>query len=132
MDLSFADITASVENVLSTIQDESVLKIPFNELQLSYTRHLLLKEVIITDVSLYILSILFEYKKQIAYINYDQLLFVDNFGEHMQHCLELLLKVEDRFINAVMLYRIGHCSDDDDKIKNAYDILNKQDKLSPL
>lgn len=120
-----SDLSASVE-------DESVLKIPFNELQLLYTRHLLLKEVIIKDISLYILSILFEYKKQIAYINYEKLLFVDNYDEHMKYCLDLLLKVEDRFINAVMLYRIGHCSYDNNIIKNAYDLLNKQVKLSPL
>jgi TPR repeat protein len=112
--------------------DLSTLKIPFTELQVAYTRHLLLKEVIIKDVSLYILSILFEYKKQIAYINYEQLLLVDNYDEHMKYCLDLLLKVEDRFINAAMLYRIGNCSDDNNMIKNAYDLLNKQVKLSPL
>ena len=47
------------------------LGLPFSELQELYTRHLILKEFLIADVSLYILSLLFQYKKQQAFDVYD-------------------------------------------------------------
>jgi hypothetical protein len=103
-------LAAPVKDGLAAPVD-GVLKIPFSELKIAYTRHLFLSEVIIKDVSLYILSILFQYKKQTAFINYNQLLYVNN-NENKIKCKLLLLELEDRFINAVVSYRIGYCYED--------------------
>jgi len=82
------------------------LKLSFSELQPLYTRHLLLKELTINDVSLYILSLLFQYKKQQAFIAYKKIPFINN-KEYIKECLVLLLALEDRFINAIVSIELG-------------------------
>ena len=107
---------------------ESRLKLLFSELQPLYMRHLLLKELTINDVSLYILSLLFQYKKRQAFDCYK--ISVNRDKKHMKECLLLLLELEDRFINAIVSYRIGYCYDFtiDSKYyyKNAYDIFDSK------
>jgi len=105
-----------------------MLQLPCLELHTLYTRHLLLKELTINDVSLYILSLLFQYKKQEAFDVY----FQNDDNEHMiKKALPLLLELEDRFINGIVLYRIAYCLDDNDKYHQSINILKSQKTLSP-
>lgn len=105
-------------------------KLPLSELYPLYTRHLLLKELVINDVSLYILSLLLLYKKQIALNHCEQLVYSENIKEAKQQCLSLLLELEDRFVNAVVSYKIGYCMDSKEYYYNSYNLLNKKN-LTP-
>lgn len=98
------------------------LGIPFLELQALYTRHLILKEFLIEDVSLYILSLLFQYKKQQAFDVYDN---------NQIDSLPFLEALEDRYINGIVLYRIALRQNDNNKFKQAFDIFKSQKNLSP-
>lgn len=87
-------------DIWSGCDQNSKLKIPFSELKELYTRHLLLKEVILVELSLYILSLSFLSKKEKAFILYE---------EEKENAFTLLNKLEDRFINGVVSYRLGYC-----------------------
>ena len=64
-----------------------------------YNKHLILKELLINDVSLYILSLCFLHRKRLA------------FGfEEKDKALPLLESLEDRYINGIVAYRIGYFS----------------------
>ena len=99
-----------------------MLKLPSVELQILYTKHIILKELLIKDVSLYILSVSFLYRKQLAFDFYDL--------DETDKALPLLESLEDRFINGVVSYRIGYCSDNHDFYSNAYHLFKNKD-LSP-
>jgi TPR repeat protein len=101
------------------------LGLPFSELQILYTRHLILKEFLVTDVSLYILSLLFQYKKQQAFNVYNQ----DNKNQHKS--LLYLEVLEDRFVNGEVLYRIAYCKNDINIFEQAFNIFKSQKTLSP-
>jgi TPR repeat protein len=98
------------------------LGLPFSELQELYTRHLILTDFLVIDVSLYILSLLFQYKKQQAFDIYDNA-EIDS--------LPFLEALEDRFINGIVLYRIALRQHDNNKFKQAFDIFKRQKNLSP-
>lgn len=100
-----------------------MLKLPLPELKTLYNKHLILKELLIKDVSLYILSVCFLYRKQVAFEIYK--------NQNCKNALSLLLSLEDRFINGVVSYRIGYCSDNHDFFTNAYNIFNNKKDLSP-
>lgn len=78
----------------------SRLKIPAAELRENYLKHLALCEVTLSDVSLYIMSIIFFLKKEIAFENYEKL--------EKNLSLPQLLALPDRFINGIMSYRLGY------------------------
>jgi len=115
----------------------SKLKIPFVEVKELYTRHLLLKEVILVELSLHILSLSFLNKREKAYALYE---------EEKDNAFNLLNSLEDRFINGVISYRLGfchaHCSSMGVKnmtaskefYLNAYQLFKnqKEETLSPL
>ncbi len=99
-----------------------MLKLP--ELKILYTKHLILKELLIKDVSLYIFSVCFLYRKQVAFEFYQK--------QDFKNALPLLESLEDRFINGIVSYRIGYCYDNTSHFySNAYTIFNnKKDLLS--
>jgi TPR repeat protein len=107
----------------------SQLKLPLSELKILYTRHLILKELLIDELSLYILSLCFLYKKQSAFDVYRR---YSNDKENIKNILPFLESLEDRFINGTVSYRIGYCHE---KIYymhcSKYNIFIKQKQLSP-
>jgi TPR repeat protein len=78
-----------------------------------------LKELLIKDVSLYILFLCFLNRKRLAF----------NFLEK-DKALPLLESLEDRYINGVVSYRIGYCGDNNDFYYYAYHLFKNKD-LSP-
>ncbi len=100
-----------------------MLKLPLEELKILYTKHLILKEFLINDVSLYILSLCFLYRKQIAFDLY-------NNKDHKK-ALPLLESLEDRYINGIVAYRIGYCHENHNYYYYyAYNILKNKKDLS--
>ncbi len=95
----------------------SRLHLDHEELKNLYTPHLLLKEVILTDLSLTILSFVFLLKKHSLYKFYE--------CELHDNLYALFLTLEDRFINGVISYRVAHLSEQPDSkyYKNAYKLL---------
>jgi tetratricopeptide (TPR) repeat protein len=104
------------------------LGLPFLELQELYTRHLILTELVVADVSLYILSLLFQYKKQQAFDVYDKYQYIKI---NIACVLPLLEVLEDRFINGIVLYRIAYCHQNNNMFEQALNIFKSQKNLSP-
>jgi TPR repeat protein len=101
-----------------------MLKLPLPELQILYTKHLILKELLIKDVSLYIFSVCFLYRKQVAFEIYQK--------QDFKNALPLLESLEDRFINGIVSYRLGYCYDINSHFfTNAYTLFNNKKDLSP-
>lgn len=99
-----------------------MLKLP--EIKTLYTKHLILKELIIKDISLYIFSLCFLYRKRLAFDLYQK--------QNFKNALPLLESLEDRFINGIVSYRIGYCCDSNNHFfTNAYTIFNNKKDLSP-
>ena len=101
-----------------------MLKLPLSEVKILYNKHLILKELLIKDVSLYIFSICFLYRKQLAFDFYQK--------QDFKKALTLLKSLEDRFINGIVSYRIGFCDYNGEKFyDNAYHLFKNKKDLSP-
>ena len=73
---------------------------------------------------MYIFSVCFLYRKQVAFEIYQKQDFKD--------ALPLLESLEDRFINGIVSYRLGYCYDSNNHFfNNAYTIFNNKKDLSP-
>jgi len=111
----------------------SELNLPLSELKVLYTRHLILKELLINDLSLYILSLCFLYRKQYVFDLYRR---YSNDKRNVKDVLPFLESLEDRFINGIVSYRIGYCHERiyyihyNKYYNNAYNIFIKQKHLS--
>ncbi len=98
-----------------------MLHLPLLELKILYTKHLILKELLINDVSLYILSLCFLHRKRLAF----------DFLEEKDKALPLLESLEDRYINGIVAYIIGYCSDNKNYYYYAYNIFKNKKNLLP-
>lgn len=98
------------------------LCLPTLEFEDLYIKHLLLKELLNSDVSLYLLSICFIRRKTIACIAFER---------GYKVVMPLLVDLEDRFINGLIAYKIAHNSYDKNNefYDRAYEILSNKLKL---
>ncbi len=87
------------------------LELPEIEFKQLYTSYLLMKELLITDITLFIFSLSFLYKKQQAFNNEIDFSYLK--------CLE------DRFINGIVLYHLASGTYNDDYYRKALILLKK-------
>jgi len=89
----------------------SKLDLPFEIIKPFYTRHLLLGELLLGDVSLVILRLAFFLKREEAFTAYriKQLNYTS--VEIDEACMVLLCRLEDRGVNGIVLYMIAQCSE---------------------
>lgn len=109
----------------------SKLNLPLSELKILYTKHLILKELLIDELSLYILSLCFLHRKQYAFNVYISCSGSSE-EEYRKKVLPFLESLEDRFVNGIVSYRIGYCYGQTSNFYyNAYNIFKNQNHLSP-
>lgn len=97
------------------------LNLPLLELKILYNKHLILKELLIKDTSLYILSLCFLHRKKLAFDFY--------FLEEKDKALRLLESLEDRYINGIVAYRLGYCSGNKNNYYYSYNIFKNKKNL---
>ena len=108
-----------------------MLGLELNELKPLYTPHLLLKEIILQEVSLTILSFKFLLKKQ--YANEQYLIQYDKSVNIKNDLLSLYESLEDRYINPIVAYRTGYLSGNasSNYYNTAYHLMTHKKLLSP-
>jgi len=85
----------------------SKLDLPFEIIKPFYTRHLLLGELLLGDVSLVILRLAFFLKREEAFTAYHARQLNDTSVEINEACMVLLCRLEDRGVNGIVLYMMA-------------------------
>ena len=89
----------------------SKLDLPFEIIKPFYTRHLLLGELLLGDVSLVILGLEFFLKRKEAFAAYHIKQLRDDTSQTNEACMVLLCRLEDRKVNGIVLYMMAQCSE---------------------
>lgn len=87
----------------------SKLDLPFEIIKPFYTRHLLLGELLLGDVSLVILRLAFFLKRKEAFAAYHIKQLRDDTSQTNEACMVLLCRLEDRGVNGIVLYMMAQC-----------------------
>lgn len=85
----------------------SKLALSFDKLKPFYTRHLLLSQIVSSDVSLEILRLAFFLKREEAFRTYERRQLKMTTPQSEEACLTLLCNLEDCQINGIVLYMMG-------------------------
>lgn len=89
----------------------SKLDLPFEIIKPFYTRHLLLGELVLGDVSLVILRLAFFLKREEAFAAYQKRQLRYDTSKIDEACMILLCRLEDRRINGIVLFMMAQCYD---------------------